>query len=241
MNNKVKMLIGATIGGAFGWFVGRVVVEYIHMKEDMIDYHDITEFVLDIKEQDWPKEFSESPMNKASKMHKVEKSKARKNYDKMFEGRPDILELAKHYEGIDSGLEQKEIGGLASELVVEDEFEGPVDVTTNQEESDISIITIEEYANAEDFDRVTLYYYQDDILTNDKDHPLDRPERFLGEEALLSFDDDDVVYVRNLTKKAMYEVIRMDQDYSAPSGRRSIPKKGKKGFDYNEKYEIDKE
>jgi hypothetical protein len=82
-----------------------------------------------------------------------------------------------------------------------------------------SIITSEQFADEHlDFDKVTLYYYdEDDTLTNENEEIISDPALLIGEEALVKFGenpyDDDTVYVRNERFGADYEIIRLHLNY----------------------------
>lgn len=224
MNPTVKTLIGAAVGGAVGYFVGQVIVEYIHMQD--VDYHDTLEFDPTIDDE----EVEElKPMGKEIKLRKIGKTEAKKNYDKMFQENPELKVLIDRYSGEESVI--------LSPAREEEEYEGLRD--TDDEEDvpgPISIISVEEFANTEDYQRLTLHYYLDDIVCDENDAPIDRPEQILGDDALVSFDEDDAVYVRNDNNKCMYEVVRLNQNYAVSSDRRSIPKsRGKKVIDYDER------
>lgn len=220
----IKILVGAAIGGGMGYFVGSVAVEYIKAKEELPypwgEDHD--------NEQEIEKE----PIT-LDKKQKPDRPRRVKNYTEHFKGNPELAALAAKYNGEDVvAIKIKEDGGVETvdldqidgvnlELISEDEFVGP----TEHEQKDPSIISEREFANEEEFAKITLNYYDDDVLTDDHDTPLTRPEKFLGEDALVSFgelsEDEDVVYVRNNAKRTMYEIVRLHKNYAAPADPRS--------------------
>lgn len=209
MNTNVKLLIGAVVGGGIGWFVGSVVVEIIAAKNDPFaneHYHDSDEFPqgedIEIEEQ--------------TVMYKKEDRPRRvKNYSDLFKN-PELAPLVEKY-NMKVAPATDEIQGMTPDHMIEDEFDMPED----EKEEDISIISAEDYANAEGFSAVTLRYYLDDVVTDEHDNPIDHPEQIIGDDALVSFgvlsEDEDVVYVSNLPKKAMYEIIRLDKEYTVPN------------------------
>lgn len=223
MNTNVKLLIGATVGAGIGYFVGAVIADIIYLREHPYedDYHDTPEYNGDEVVNE-TKLFERSQPKMPKKV---------KNYEKAFKANPDLEKLVRKYspevmenadlneEEVDevrSGM-KKLIEGRFADRHAEDDFETIEDETHDFEP--ISIISMAEFANAEGFDCITLNYWDDDIVTDQHNNPIDRPEQILGDEALVSFgelsEDPDVVYVRNLNNKAMYEVVRMNKEYTA--------------------------
>ena len=216
MNNNLKMLIGATVGGAIGYFIANVVIEIIYLREqtdtreelDTIDdgYGGVTE-----------DEFAEKEtFKRPTKM-----STNKRDYTKKFvaDDRPEIQALIRKYETgetTEESLESdenvnKEIDREYEESMRDLESPDEVDVPT-----DPSIISMAEYAaNDENFETVTLHYFEDDVVTDENRNPIAKPEKLLGEEALFEFGEDDTVYVRNRAKRCLYEVIRLNQDFAA--------------------------
>ena len=81
------------------------------------------------------------------------------------------------------------------------------------------VISPDEFDELPDYDSVTLSYYNDGVVTNMWDSPLDSDEvdELIGRESLEHFgdyeDDPDVVYVRNDRLKADYEILRDYRNY----------------------------
>lgn len=233
MNTNVKILIGATIGAGIGYFVGSVIAEIVAIKDwekanpgESFDDH--IDDMVDGNEND-PIEDEENAGMKLierSRSGGVMSKTIKKNYSDIFKNRPDIAKLAAKYNG-DQQLPlpeepttvQDEIGGIAHDIVIEDEFDH-----IEMVEKPISIISMSEFANDDEgFETLTLNYYDDDVVTDEHDNPIDHHEQLLGEDALVSFgvmsQDEDVVYVKNLPKKAMYEVVRTNKNYAVQKSR----------------------
>jgi hypothetical protein len=215
MNTTVKVLIGAGIGAGIGYFIGTVIVEVIHLREE--EYYGIKpDVILEDEVKDNRKVLTRN-------RRKLDTKDYTKHYS--TEGQPELAALVAKYNG-DRQEEVEEISDSSNE---EEEFDIPED---EKKETDPSIISVSEFANAGDeFDCLTLHFYDDDVVTDEHGNPIDRPEQILGSDALISFgmlsEDEDVVYVRNLAKKAMYEVVRLNKDYSAPEPRRRRVKEEK--------------
>jgi hypothetical protein len=205
MNTNVKLLIGATVGAGIGYFVGAVIADIIYLREHPYedDYHDTPEYNGDEVVNE-TKLFERSQPKMPKKV---------KNYEKAFKANPDLEKLVKKY----SSGTPPEGSATLDLLEVADDFNTIEDETHDFEP--ISIISMTEFANAEGFDCQTLNYWDDDIVTDQHNNPIDRPEQILGDEALISFgelsEDPDVVYVRNLNNKAMYEIVRMNKEFTA--------------------------
>lgn len=210
MNNNIKILIGAGIGAGIGWFVGAVIAEMIALKS--FDYENCEEYQDHYK--DVPEEYTVLERN-STKVSKREKSK---DYTKSFKS---LQELASKYgmNVVTPDPNDETIKGMTPDYTIEDEL-----FEIDDSPKDIEIISFAEYANdPEGFEAVTLHYYDDDVVTDEKDNPISRPEQLIGDEALVSFgelsDDEDVVYIRNTPKRALYEVVRLNRVYASSPSR----------------------
>lgn len=221
MSTLQKQLIGAAIGGLIGNFIASVVIEYLAYKaEPKEPGHEEADW-LNGDEEDFEPTNSQEPKTLSPKIKQSQRFPKVVDYTKHFadEGRPDIAALAAKYNGKDMPETPTTDDILEEEVTMEiendDDFDNEIEV---DDSVDPAIITMEEYAGDDEFTHVTLKYYEDDVLTDEKGHPIDRPERLLGEEALVSFgelsQDPDIVYVRNREKYAMYEVVRMDKPFA---------------------------
>lgn len=225
MNNITKILIGALVGGGIGYLLGDAYCQVnIVNSPSMILYAPL----------DNKKELKVMPNQKV----------VIKDYTHYFS--PEVKEsldklAAKYNNGEIDPLEEAlatDIKGMDSDYMIEDEL-------VQKEEKDPSIITMEEYADSNGFEKLTFNYYFDDVLTDQHDNPITKPEQILGDEALVSFGvgsyDHDVVYVRNKAKKADYEIVRLETSYSElldvepvkPTRRQALSKMEKE--EYGEK------
>lgn len=72
------------------------------------------------------------------------------------------------------------------------------------------VISPEEVGNTdEDYDLISLNYYEDGVLADDWDEPIEDVERVVGKDSLNHFGEyeDDSVYVRNDRLKCEYEIL----------------------------------
>jgi hypothetical protein len=236
MNTLTKQIIGAVIGGSAGYFIGDVIVEYIRAKNHRKFLTDEDLYTVDDFEDEEITE--ETIMDKTSK-----KIKEPKNYGEFYQlgdriRRPDLEALVNKYNGegvnepflenelkedIDPSIGKYIFDNLKKGL----EYDGIEEETELEESKDPSIISKDEYDGNEAFTKVKLLYYDDDVLTNAQNKVVPRPEKILGEDALVSFGessgDPEKVYVRNELKGCMYEVVRTNKLYNdLPSLKREI-------------------
>ena len=226
MNQTLKIALGATLGGAVGYFAASVVVEYMRMVEEAKNNpYDLGEELNGDEEEDEEESRYDQFKNnqrpiEMSKQHKTIKVK-RTDYTAYFdpEVKPALKALAAKY---NDGVVEPE--AEAEEEVVEvDDTPEVIDIG---DDSPITIIGMSDFANSQyEYEQVTLTYYTDDIVTDEQDNPINEPEKFLGDEALVSFGlndtDENVVYVRNHDTKTEYEIIHARCSYSPQKVHRS--------------------
>lgn len=77
------------------------------------------------------------------------------------------------------------------------------------------VISPDEFAEDEEYDKVTLYYYTDGVLADDT-HDVVDVSKVGGEESLSEFGafEDDAVYVRDDEKKVDYEILADERTYT---------------------------
>ncbi len=77
------------------------------------------------------------------------------------------------------------------------------------------VITPEEFGEFEDYERISLTYYADQILADDDDELIENVEEIVGFESLSHFGEyeDDSVFVRNDRLKCDYEILLDQRDY----------------------------
>lgn len=88
-----------------------------------------------------------------------------------------------------------------------------------KEEDDLDkpyVISPEEFDDNEDYDTVSLTYYSDGVLTDERDNIIEDIEGTVGEDSLTHFGEyeDDSVFVRNDLLKTDYEILADDRKFS---------------------------
>lgn len=133
------------------------------------------------------------------------------------DGKPDLADMVRQseYKTDYSGMypkpkTKKKKAEKKKEPVVEDE-----------KEAYPYVISPEEFGEKEDeygesYDIITLHYYSDKILTDDRNELLEDVEYTVGYDSLNHFGEyeDDTVFVRNDRLKADYEILLELEKYS---------------------------
>ena len=216
MDNRIKILIGALIGAGVGLLAGNLIVNEIRASEwDEDDYFEV-EYGEDYEDEDDPESLNDEPIERKSRIV-AQKSKRVRNYGEYFIGqdRPDLAALAAKYNGDNTQ-------DVTPEENPEDQDTKWVDedaTNPNLTDADPSVISSTEFINSDTgYERVVLYYYSDDVVTDEDDNPVNRPEQLIGDDALVSFgeqsDNPNMVYIRNKAKHAEYHIIRIDAPYA---------------------------
>lgn len=77
------------------------------------------------------------------------------------------------------------------------------------------VIPPEEFGELDEYEMISLNYYEDGVLTDDRDELIEDVEEIVGFESLSHFGEyeDDSVFVRNDRLKADYEILRDERTY----------------------------
>jgi hypothetical protein len=88
-------------------------------------------------------------------------------------------------------------------------YRQPEKSTKEEEDLDPYVISPLRFGEMEEYEAVTVKYYQEDrILTDDNDELIEKPEIVIPPEGLDDYlKDNDVIYVRNDILKIDYEII----------------------------------
>ena len=78
------------------------------------------------------------------------------------------------------------------------------------------VISPEQFGENEDYERISLTYYADQVLVDENDEMIEDVEEMVGFESLNHFGEyeDDSVFVRNDAKKCDYEILLDQKLYS---------------------------
>lgn len=78
------------------------------------------------------------------------------------------------------------------------------------------VITPEEFGEYDDYQKITLFFYADQILADEEDVAIRNVDEIVGIDSLTHFGEyeDDSVYVRDDRKKLDYEILKSLRKYS---------------------------
>lgn len=78
------------------------------------------------------------------------------------------------------------------------------------------VISPEEFGEFEEYEKISLTYYADEVLADENDEEVDDVDEIVGDESLNHFGDyeDDSVFVRNDRLKCDYEILLDQRNYS---------------------------
>lgn len=121
--------------------------------------------------------------------------------------KPDIIEYAATIKGLGYATDSDE-----EEANYEGEEEDDAMADT-----EIYVISSDEFDELEDYDVETLTYYADGVLTDWYNEPIRHPDEYVGAGMLEKFDelaDGDTVFVRNEIRQCDYEIQRDLNNYA---------------------------
>ena len=80
----------------------------------------------------------------------------------------------------------------------------------------VYVITPEEFGEFDEYDKISLTYYDDDILADENDEIIEDIDETVGSDSLTHFGEyeDDSVFVRNDERKCDYEILLDHRNYS---------------------------
>lgn len=81
---------------------------------------------------------------------------------------------------------------------------------------DIYVIEPDQYGEIDDYELISLSWYDDDVLADDMDNEIDNYEYVVGLDFMNHFGEyeDDSVFVRNDIRKCDYEILRDKRKFS---------------------------
>lgn len=135
-------------------------------------------------------------------------------YRKKFESNVKITDVGvtvKRDEPEDEPV-KKEYSDLIKKLGYSDE-----EVTKNVKKKPY-VISPGEFGELHDYDTVTLTYYNDGVLTDDQDEPIEDVEKLVGKDFATHYGEyeDDSVCIRNDELQTDYEILKDSRNYNYP-------------------------
>jgi hypothetical protein len=216
MNLNIVKKIGLfTLGLAIG-----SLTAYLMMREEK--YIDITNEEVSVGRENherFPQEYENNTENlykeeeKVLVLNKDRYKKIVRRYNGDYTNIPDDSEPGDNIKPADDEDEE--------ELRQCEKMSDEVNYKSNK---DPYVISLSEFSDECDhFDKVTIYYYEDDWTLVDEDQEvINDHNSVIGPRALGCFGEDsedpDIVYVRNENIQIDYEVIRLPKSYSQTMG-----------------------
>jgi hypothetical protein len=234
MNKKLKSILIFTAGVGVGALVAYIILnrraqtEYLGTYEETFD--DVNDDPgSDFDENQTPdyKEIHEvhkdsmaetaavrSEDNKVRALPRERYKKLVRRYDTLYNKNDDVdpAELERPEED-DAEEEEREFQKISQDYY-----------NHNRDNVKPYVITTEEFAeDMNHFDKLTIYYYEDDqTLADENEEMIEDVASVVGDEALNEFgrgsDDPEIVYVRNEKMEIDYEVIRLSKSYKETVG-----------------------
>lgn len=95
-------------------------------------------------------------------------------------------------------------------------FDGGISEEKESVVNEPYVISPEQFGENEDYEKISLTYYADQILADENDEIIEDVEEMVGFESLNHFGEyeDDSVFVRNDAKKCDYEILLDQKLYS---------------------------
>lgn len=103
------------------------------------------------------------------------------------------------------------------EKIEKEEHEEKVEVDNFNKDAEIYPISLQQFDNEanEGFDRLTLYYYEeDDTLADENEEIISNAEEIVGDSLLYFDNDDNAIYIRNNKIGALLEVLVVHGSYA---------------------------
>ena len=200
----IFLLIGAAIGGAAGYVIAQRQCENILQEE------------IDEVKKAFGRPYGTYTPTASAKVEEITEEKPAK-----WPNTPDFTVNGQDPEKVNYKklIRRYDLPGAPYLDPVEEE--GPVD---SNEDDQIHVIPVTEFFEARpEFEKTTLYYYEDDeVLVNEAEEVQVDKIQLLGELALDSFgegsEDPEIVYVRNERFGVDYEVTRLSKSYAEAHG-----------------------
>ena len=137
-----------------------------------------------------------------------------KDYYYGLADKKDVFDVDEDFECDDSEEEQD-----YNDILDSNGYRNYSNKKEKKEEDDLDkpyVISPEEFDDNEDYDTVSLTYYSDGVLTDERDNIIEDIEGTVGEDSLTHFGEyeDDSVFVRNDLLKTDYEILADDRKFS---------------------------
>lgn len=184
--NILAFVIGAAAGTAVTWYIMKKKCDQ-RIQEEI----NSVKAVFSYPKYDGPQDSDEAAIER-----EMEEKKER-----VLREKPDVTDYAKRLDDC----------GYVDYASKAETFEGPRGTYKAP-----YVISPDEFGELEDYDRITLLFYSDHVLTDDNNEVIEDVESTVGVESLNHFGEyeDDSVFVRNERLRVDYEILLDQRKYS---------------------------
>ena len=125
--------------------------------------------------------------------------------------------IAACYENGESkaAVDKKEIAEYATKIQKEG-YTHYSDAASEQRERKPYVISPEEFGEFDEYEKISLTYYSNNVLVDENDEVIEDVEETVGSDSLTHFGEyeDDSVFVRNDVRKCDYEILLDQRSYT---------------------------
>lgn len=214
MNSFVKNVLIFAAGASIGALVAGVMTK--NKYEQLIEEEVAS--VLEMTERRKTRAVKEDKDEENSEEKEIRQPIERKKEDKVVElKKRQYNRIASIYVPPGMDIDGDRVESREDEREERDRYEKISAEANKLSDNAPYVISIQEFSEEKDhFDKITIYYYEDDDTLTDADEEIIADiAGTVGDEALFCFDENiDAVYVRNERISTDYEVIRLPKSYS---------------------------
>ena len=210
MNNNFRtslvFILGLTIGSLATYKI--VKDKYAKIAQEEID---------SVKETFKEREITKKSKNDEVRIKQAVVSKSENEYKKTVkESKPNIDETEDYREYMNKINENSYAPIDYSSISNKKEIKKEVLEPKTDDCISPYIISPEEFGAFGDYDMISLTYYSDKVLTDDRDDLIENIEFTIGEESLNHFGEyeDDSIFVRNESLRTDFEILMDNRLYS---------------------------
>lgn len=190
MNNGMKHFMIFVLGAAVGSLVTQHCVKSFYQKAAQEEIDSVKEVLLRQKREN-ESTVSEPNSNAAAR----DRSDIRKGTEKELSEYAEKLTRAGYRQRYKDNSEKKE---------------------AEQMEERPYVISPEEFGENEEYERISLTYYSNNVLTDENDDVIEDVDETVGVDSLTHFGEyeEDSVFVRNDARRCDYEILLDQRSYS---------------------------
>lgn len=213
MNNKVTNVIMLVLGASIGSLVTWKCLDNKYAK--------IAQEEIDSVKEAFAKHAVE--IAQYSGTEETESTEDAREKAELAKSKPDISEYTVHIQNKEK-INYNEFSSIRAKTIATDvAVVEPIEIESDPEMPDKPyVIPPEDFGDIDGYETISLTYYSDKALADDRDQLVEDIELTVGFASLGSFGqyEDDSVFVRNHALKCDYEILLDHRKYSEVIGRK---------------------